>query len=128
MVRLGVVTKQLADVPPTPKEVLGREAENEAENIRWVLDHIMPDTDLSECPSPLAWLDVFLCRADDAYRSMYLKEMRGKLIPNRAQILPDDEEGKIDGALTVEVLHKVKAASEEAQKGKKGKEADADLG
>jgi len=98
----------LSRIPPVPSEIADREA-GEAFNIRWIYNHIALGTDLSDCPSPGAWLEVHVCRLSPAYMLEFLKGPRTRLIPSKAQLVEPGDGGPIDGTPTIEFLCKIRA-------------------
>ena len=95
-------------IPPVPESVQGREA-SETDNIRWIYNHIAPGSDLTDCPSAGAWLELHVCRASSAYMIEFLKGPRSKLIPARATYENENDAGPIDGTPTIDLIGKILA-------------------
>jgi len=106
-----VFSELIARIPPVPPEIAEKEA-SEAANIRWIYNHIAPGTDLSDCPSSGAWLEVHVCRLSPAYMLEFLKGPRARLIPSKAQLVDPSDDGPIDGTPTIEFLCKIRAIGE----------------
>lgn len=107
--RKGRVVDGLSDllvcIPEMPSIVRGRSA-SEAENIRWIYNHIQPGTDLNDCPSPGAWTEVHVCRMDAQYMIDFLKGPRTRLVPTK---LDDGKDAALqDGHITLGFLKKMR--------------------
>ena len=99
-----LVNDLLMKVPSPPKDVLGRKA-SETENIRWINDNLVVGSDLSDCPSPSAWLELHLCRIDKDCMLNFLKGPRMKIVSSKGEAVKKKSQ---DGKVTLDVIKELK--------------------
>jgi len=102
----GVIDSFISQIPEIPPELADKQA-SESDCIRWIYNHITPGTDLSDCPSPGAWLEVHICRMSPTYLIDFLKGPRAKLIPAKAQ-LDSGNDKDIDGKPSLDLIDRIK--------------------
>jgi len=90
---------------------------SEIVNIIWVCDHMrVVNLDPRQCPSLRAWNLMCECREDPYFRRTFWKDQYGKTVPAKNTLDDGTGNGKADGALTMDLITKVQAASESAKK------------
>ncbi len=103
---LGITDEQIAKLEgkkPKPVDVL-----------QWVSNNLQGDPDMETCPGPGALALMLDCRTFPAFRIDFWKSMYTKLVPSRAQLGGDDDEGPIDGHLTIDLLAKITSIRNDA--------------
>jgi len=85
--------------------------------LQWVSNNMNGDPDMASCPGMVALTLMIDCRNDSTFRVDFWKSMYTKLIPSRAQVGLDDDDGPIDGHLTHKLLGKIMAIRDAAVNG-----------
>jgi hypothetical protein len=93
-------------IPPVPANVVNKEA-TEAENVKWVYNHLVSGSDLDGCPSPGAWLELHLCRMDPGYLLEFMKGPRLKLLTPPKAAADIGNKKVLDGKPTIDLIDKI---------------------
>ena len=85
----------------------------EPDIIRWVARNIdNPKVSPKDCPDPFAWTLLRTCREKPEFVGFFVEKLWAKLI--RPQQEKDDDNGKLDGRVTVEMIEKITLARDKA--------------
>ncbi len=70
---------------------------------------------MADCPDPIAWEYLRLCRKDDDFRVDFMKSTIPKLLPTRSLLDDDSSNKKIDGADQIETIDRIRAIRRKAE-------------
>ncbi len=90
--------------------------------MQWVANNMSANPDMESCPGMAAFTLLCDCLEYPTFRVDFWKTMWTRLVPAKAQLTDDDPDGPMDGALTLELLAKIRGIRDDAVNKRKPKE------
>jgi hypothetical protein len=90
--------------------------------MQWVANNMSLDPDMESCPGMAAFTLLCDCLEYPQFRVDFWKTMWTRLVPAKTQLTDEVEDGPIDGALTLELLAKIRKIRDDAVNKRKPKE------
>lgn len=104
------------DSPLPPPACLKSRRCSEVESIRWAADNIdEPEVDPETCPGSAAWTLLNLCKGSNSFLIAFMQNTWTKLLPSRATFDDDDNQAEVDGKPTIDLIDRLRKASESAK-------------